>query len=189
MREIVKQTIEKFSSHELPKDPAFYQTRRQHVSQLVEAIRFSTKRHISWEAPIDLFNFYHLQISVDQNLEIPLYDITIDLLEGLVAENRSTSFLHFLTSNFGSFIFFYGIRFLPFDFQESVFTESSFQDPLEENLFKLVQKDAENKGWIFLTSPEANEVVPNLISPWPSREKEVLVKHVLFPGCGDLFDD
>lgn len=188
MRDVVKQAIEKFSSRELPRDPAFYQERRQQVLQLVETIQLSTERHISWEPPIDLFNFYHLQIPVDRDLEIPLYEITVDLVEGLANENRSTSFFHLLISNFSPFTFIYGVRFLPSDFQESIFAESSFQNSLEEELFEMIQENIEKEGWVFLSSSEANEIVSDIPSPWPHRGENVLVKHILFPGCSALCD-
>lgn len=187
MRDSVKQAVVKFISGDLPRDSKFFQQRRQRVSQLVKSIK-NTGYYIAWEPPIDMFNFYHLQIPVDKTLEVPLYEITIDLVEKLFNEDRATSFLHLLVSNFSCFTFAYWTRFLPHDFQESISIEQSFQDLKEAELFELVQQNIENQGWVLLSSSEANEPVPDAYSPWPNREEAALVKHILFPGCSPLCD-
>ncbi len=188
MRNIVQQEVSKFLAGKLPIDESYYQRQNQEVERLVETLEQLTKRNISWEPPIEEFGFYHLLLPVDLKLDVPLYGKTIDLLEKLVDEERSTSFLHLLISFVSRFTCIYWARYFPPDFEETISTELTFQDSAEELLFEQVQQKLEEDGWLWLPPAEAAEVVPNAPPPWPYKEGSALVMHIIFPGCTVLMD-
>jgi hypothetical protein len=188
MRDIVQQGVSQFLAGEFPSDESHYQRQHQQVSQLVKALEQLTKRNVAWEPPIEVFSFYHLQLPVDLNLDVPLYGKTIDQLEQLVDEQRSTSFLHLLISFVSRFVCTYWTRYFPPELQETTSTEATCQDALEEQLFEQVQQKLEEHGWLWLPPTEADEPVPEAAPPWPYKEGQALVRHILFPGCGSLID-
>ena len=188
MRDIVQQGVNQFLASQLPSDEGYYQRKNQEVAQLVEVLEQLTNRNISWEPPVDMFNFYHLQLPVDPRLDVPLYNITVDQLQDLVAQGRPTSFLHLLISTFSPFACTYWSRYFPPELEETISSEVTFQDSAEEQLFEQVQQKLEEHGWLWLPSAEAAEPVPEAPPPWPYKEGQALVRHILFPGCGPLID-
>jgi hypothetical protein len=188
MRDIVQQRVSQFLAGEFTTDESYYQRQHQEVSQLVKALEQLTKRKIAWEPPIEVFGFYHLQLPVDVNLDVQLYGKTIDELEQLVDEQRSTGFLHLLISFVGKCVCTYWQRFFAPELQETISTEATCQDAVEEELFEQVQQKLEEHGWLWLPPAEAAEPVPEAPPPWPNKEGQSLVRHILFPGCGPLID-
>lgn len=188
MRTIVQQGVNQFLAGEFPRDKHYYQQQHQEVAQLVKALEQLTKRTIAWEPPIEVFSFYHLQLPVDLHLHVLLYGKTIDQLEELVAQRRSTSFLHLLVSFANKFVCTYWTRYFPPDLAETISTEATCQDAAEQLLFQQVQQKLEEHGWLWLPPAEAAEPVPEAAPPWPYKEGQALVRHILFPGCGPLVD-
>ncbi|MCP2728225.1 hypothetical protein [Limnofasciculus baicalensis] len=188
MADIVQIEVSQFLAGEFPSDESYYQRQNQEVTRLVETLEQLTGRNISWEPPIEEFGFYHLLLPVDLKLDVPLYGKTIDLLEQLVDEERSTSFLHLLISFVSRFTCIYWSRYFPPNLEETISSEATFQDSAEESLFEQVQQKLEENGWIWLPPAEAAEIVPGAPPPWPYKEGSALVRHIIFPGCTVLMD-
>ena len=188
MRNIVQQVVSQFLAGKLPRDESYYQRKNQEVVRLVEELEQFAKRNISWERPVDMLNFYRLQIPVEIGLDVPLSEITIDDLQDLVDRGRSTTLLQVLISTYSRFAYTYWVRFFPPELEETISSEVTFHDGAEEHRFEQVQQQLEEHGWIWLPPAEAAEPVPGAPPPWPYKEGSALVRHIIFPGCTVLMD-
>lgn len=189
MLDEIQEVIRQFQARELPRDAEYFQRRRDEVNALVDALQEQTGRSISWEPPMDLFNFYHLQLPVDSELHVAqLYGKSNNLLQRLADQGQSTNFLHLLVSTFSRWVGTYWQRFpcIGGGFQEEILWADNFESADEQHLLQVVKSVLEAHGWLWLPSAEGAEIVPEAEPIWPLSEGAVLVRHILFPGCGIL---
>jgi len=191
MRAELQQAIDRFLKRDLPTDAEYYQQRREEVAALVDTLEQHTGRHISWEPPVDLFNFYHLQIPLHTEAQAaPLYGKSIALLRRLSAKGGSSSFLHVLVSVFSRWLCIYWERHRrnKRDF-EVIYTIADTTENLDEQtLLAQVKHVLDEQGWLILTPEEGAKVVPDAAPIWPERSQSPSVRHILFPGCASLID-
>ena len=190
MRPEIEDVLRQFQTGELPSDAQYFRLHGKEVELIVASLATQTERDVSWEAPVDLFNFYHLQLAVDPSLHSPLYGKSQELLRRLIDEGRSASFLHLLLSTFSRWMFAYWQRFSRDNgaIEETISLQHDPHNHGEKEMLKAVQQSLVTHGWQLLTPEEANEPVLGASPVWPQTDGPALVRHMLFPGCGSLLD-
>jgi hypothetical protein len=182
MRDEIRQVVERFRSRELPRDAVYFERLREDLETLITALRKSTRHNLSFEPPIDLYNFYHLQLPLDREVQaLPLISKPRKVLRGVAQDGRSAHFLHVLLSTHSRWTCTYWETFLGPEFKQEFRLEDS--GTAEKELLAQVQKELERHGWAWLPPAEGSEPVPDMEPLWPHLEGPVLVRHVLCPGC------
>ncbi|RIK57205.1 MAG: hypothetical protein DCC57_02155 [Chloroflexi bacterium] len=184
MRKEVQETVHQFLAGALPRDPEFYRLHRYGVERLVGAIETQTGPLVTWEPPIDLFNFYHLQLPALAG-ERPKKRIGRRTLLA-----QATATLHILLSTYSHWAYSYWQHnsHRQDSLRQDAATGAAQQGPVESELFRLVQQVLGAQGWELLTQEEADEIVPDAQPTWPLATGPVFVRHLLFPGCAALLD-
>jgi hypothetical protein len=184
MRKEVQETVRQFLAAELPREVAFYRLQRQAVEALVDAIEAQAGPLVTWEPPVDLLNFYHLQLPVLSGGR------PRQRLSRRAARAQTTAILHILLSTYSCWAYCYWEQAST---QEEADTPGmgipdDVRAPARRELIGQVQQAFDDQGWQLLAPAEADEEVPAARPTWPQTTGPVLVRHLLFPGCAALLD-
>jgi hypothetical protein len=183
MRKEVQETVRQFLAAELPREVAFYRLQQQAVEALVEAIEVQAGPLVTWEPPVDLLNFYHLQLPVLSGGR------PRQRLSRRAVRAQTTAILHILLSTYSRWAYCYWEQALTQDADTpDMGLPDDVQSPAWRELIGQVQQAFDEQGWRLLAPAEANEVAPAAQPTWPLTPGPVLVRHLLFPGCAALLD-